>query len=150
MSLPLKRVLFVCLGNSCRSQMAEAFGRAYGSDVMISASAGFTPASQVAPDTMKAMAEKGLNLKDHFPKSPRQFGKATFDLAINMSGLALPDGIAPEVRAWDVDDPVFMDYDDHCAVRDEIEHLVMTLVLELRRQQAVPHLRGQGSGRRPL
>jgi len=55
-----KRVLFVCLGNSCRSQMAEAFARAYGSDVLIAASAGLTPASGVAADTSRAMAEKGL------------------------------------------------------------------------------------------
>ena len=50
MSGPLKRVLFVCIGNSCRSQMAEGFARAYGSDVMAVASAGLSPATRIAPD----------------------------------------------------------------------------------------------------
>ena len=54
-----KRVLFVCIGNSCRSQMAEAFARAYGRDVVAPASAGVYPANVIAPDTMRAMAEGG-------------------------------------------------------------------------------------------
>ena len=62
MSRSAKRVLFVCIGNSCRSQMAEGFARAYGSDVMIPASAGFTPASRVAPDTIRAMAEPRISI----------------------------------------------------------------------------------------
>jgi len=66
-----KRVLFVCVGNSCRSQMAEAFARLYGNDVIIAASAGISPAYSVAPDTMRAMREKNLDLRDHFPKSLR-------------------------------------------------------------------------------
>jgi arsenate reductase len=44
-----KRVLFVCLGNSCRSQMAEAFARAYGSDVLEARSAGVSPSTIIQP-----------------------------------------------------------------------------------------------------
>lgn len=142
----LKRVLFVCLGNACRSQMAEGFARAYGSDVLIPASAGLTPASNVAPDTISAMADKGINLREHFPKHLRHLGRAKFDLAINMSGLPLPDGIAGEVRGWAVEDPVWMDYDEHCEIRDQIERLVMDLILELRRQQKTSELRPFGTG----
>jgi len=131
-SAPLKRVLFVCLGNSCRSQMAEAFARAYGADVLVAASAGLTPALGIAPDTMHAMSEKGLDLGDHFPKSVRQMGRATFDLVINMSGFDLPVNVGAVVRTWDVPDPVFLDYGEHCDVRDTIERLVMNLILELR------------------
>jgi len=127
-----KRVLFVCLGNSCRSQMAEAFARAYGSDVLIAASAGLTPAFGVAPDTLRVMSEKGLDLRDHFPKSVRQLERAKFDLVINMSGFDLPDKVGALVRTWDVPDPVFLDYDEHREVRDAIERLVMNLILELR------------------
>ena len=148
MSRPLKRVLFVCIGNSCRSQMAEAFARAYGQDVLIAASAGLYPATRIAPDTMKAMDEKDLDLRDHFPKSIRQLGsRARFDLVINMSGLPLPEGTASAVESWHVPDPVSMKYNDHCAVRDKIEGMVMQLVLELRREQGPGKLRGQGSGR---
>ena len=72
-----KRVLFVCLGNSCRSQMAEAFAHAYGSDVIIPASAGFTPASRLAPDTIRAMAAKNLDLENHFQKASSTSAKRT-------------------------------------------------------------------------
>lgn len=150
MSAPLKRVLFVCIGNSCRSQMAEAFARAYGSDVLVPASAGLAPANRVAPDTLEAMQEKGLDLRDHFPKAIRHLGRVEFDLVINMSGEALPDTVRCEVRSWTVDDPVCLSYEDHCAVRDEIERLVMNLILELRKEQAQPQMKPFGSGRVPL
>jgi len=145
------RVLFVCIGNACRSQMAEAFARAYGGDVLIAASAGLHPASFLAPHTIRAMSEKNLDLRDHFPKSIRQLGKrARFDLVVNMSGFPLPDRMEAPEREWDVPDPVSMSYEDHCTVRDRIESLVVQLVAELRREQSPPRLRGQGSGRVPF
>lgn len=127
-----KRVLFVCLGNACRSQMAEAFARTYGSDAMIPASAGLSPAMNVAPDTVKAMAAKGIDLRDQFPKAIRHLGRSQFDLVINLSGMELPPIGTAKVREWDVPDPVFMKYAAHCEVRDLIERLVMELILELR------------------
>jgi arsenate reductase len=128
----MQRVLFVCIGNSCRSQMAEAFARAYGSDVIVAASAGVAPALMVAADTHRAMREKNISLEDHFPKSLQQLANVHFDLVVNMSGVELHDIEAP-VRAWKVRDPIGTKYDVHCGVRDEIEKLVMDLVLELRR-----------------
>jgi arsenate reductase (thioredoxin) len=133
-----KRVLFVCLGNACRSQMAEAFGRTYGSDVMVAASAGLAPAMNVAPDTIKAMAEKSIDLRDHFPKSVRHLGRSQFDLVINMSGMELPPIPGAQSREWDVPDPVFLEYAAHCEVRDTIEYMVMRLILDLRREQGGP------------
>ena len=94
------------------------------------------------------MAEKNIDLRDHFPKGLRQLARAEFDLAIDMSGFGLPDTVAAEVRSWDVPDPVFFDYDEHCEVRDAIERLVMTLVTELRREQRTPQFRPFGSDRR--
>lgn len=141
-----KRVLFVCIGNSCRSQMAEGFARVYGQDVLIPASAGLSPAFTVAPDTMRAMLEKNIDLRDHFPKSIRQLGRSQFDLVVNMSGTLLPPLPGVRIREWDVADPIAMDYDEHCEVRDAIERLVMHLVLELRREQQEPRFKGQGSG----
>jgi arsenate reductase len=142
-----KRVLFVCLGNSCRSQMAEAFARIYGDDVLIAASAGLTPAFSVAPDTMRAMLEKNVDLRDHFPKSIRQLGRSQFDLIVNMSGVSLQPVAGTRIRDWDVEDPIAMRYDEHCEVRDAIERLVMQLVLELRREKQEPRFKGHGSGR---
>jgi arsenate reductase len=146
---PLKRVLFVCIGNSCRSQMAEAFARTYGSDVLAPASAGLAPARMIAPDTIAAMDEKGINLRHHFPKSVQHVGRIEFDLAVNLSGVPLGDDVSCPVRDWNVEDPVRMKFEEHCRVRDQIERLVMHLILELRREQPQTKARLSPSGPLP-
>ena len=143
------RVLFVCIGNACRSQMAEGFAIAYGSDVIVAASAGLAPAHALHPVTMRAMDEKNIDLTDHFPKALRHLGRARFDLIVNMSGSFLEDPPGARVVDWDISDPVFMEYDEHCVIRDEIERRVMGLILELRRRPEAK-FRGQGSGRTEL
>src|SRR2546428_2214263 len=85
-----KRVLFVCIGNSCRSQMAEGFARAYGSDVMVVRSAGFTPAAIIAPLTRQVLSERNIRIGDHFPKGLDFLSRETFDVVVNMSGLPMP------------------------------------------------------------
>lgn len=134
--------------------MAEAFARTYGGDVMIPASAGLAPAMSVSRTTTSAMSEKGIDLKDHFPKAIRHLGRAKFDIVVNLSGSEILPGEVPgaEIIEWDVPDPVMMRYEDHCVVRDQIETLVMELVMELRKTKPIqePRFRGQGSGRIPL
>src|SRR5580698_6940777 len=109
MPLSKARVLFICIGNSCRSQMAEGFARTYGGDVLIAASAGLAPAYMVAQDTVRAMEEKNIDIRDQFPKGLKQLGRAHFDLFVNMSGYDLPPDIETPVRRWDVADPVAED-----------------------------------------
>jgi arsenate reductase len=142
-----KRVLFVCIGNACRSQMAEAFAMHYGNDVLIAASAGLAPASAVHPVTVDVMHEKNIDLADHFPKAVRHLGRAEFDLIVNMSGSYIPKPPPGRIIDWEVDDPVYMDREEHCQVRDEIERRVMALILELRAEPQT-RFRGQGSGSR--
>ena len=139
-----KRVLFVCFGNACRSQMAEAFARTYGSDVIIPASAGMHPAARLGLDTVRAMDEKNIDIRDHFPKAIRHLGRAQFDLVINMSGQPLPESLGPNVLAWDVPDPILVGYEEHCQIRDQIERMVMQLVVDLRRDEREPSLRPDG------
>ncbi len=126
-----QRVLFVCLGNACRSQMAEGFARLYGSDVMDAASAGLTPTMRVPHETVETMAEKNVDVSKHFPKSVTAFPKDHFDLVVNMSGFAVPGH--PQARDWNVDDPFGGTEEDYRATRDHVERLVMKLILELRR-----------------
>jgi len=133
---PKTRVLFVCLGNSCRSQMAEGFARAYGPDVLEPFSAGLAPAHIVAPDTIRAMDEKNIDIRAQFPKSPNELGNILFDIVVNMSGFPLPPGLAGGARNWDVPDPIGEDEETHARVRDQIEMLVMNLILELRRSSS--------------
>jgi hypothetical protein len=63
-----------------------------------------------------------------------------------MSGVPLPASAAARIVEWDVPDPVRMDYDEHCEVRDSIERLVMHLVMDMRREVQEPKFKGQGSG----
>ena len=131
----------MCLGNVCRSQMAEGFARAYGGDVLIAASAGLAPGFDVAPDTLKAMQEKNIDLRAHFPKSVRHLGRAEFDIVVNMSGRDIALETGGTILTWDVEDPYMQKYSRHCEIRDLIERMVMDLVLQLRRDAQNPQLR---------
>jgi arsenate reductase len=127
-----QRVLFVCLGNACRSQMAEGFARTYGNDVMTPASAGIYPAMMVPLETRQTMAEKNIDVSDQFPKPVGMFPSGQFDVVVNMSGYAVQG--YPLAIEWKVDDPIGGTAEEYRATRDTIEQLVMKLVLELRRQ----------------
>lgn len=129
-------MLFVCLGNSCRSQMAEGFARKYGSDVLEAASAGLSPAMIVQPLTKKVMESKNINIDEQHPKSLNSVPLRSFDLIINMSGMRLPVAVPAEVREWSVEDPIGEPEEVYVAVREQIEMRVMLLILELRRGQA--------------
>ncbi len=129
-----QRVLFVCIGNACRSQMAEAFASRYGSDVLVARSAGVAPCGMVSPVTAELMLEKNIDLGDAVPKGFDVTG-ADFDLILNMSGRALPAGLKAEVREWKVEDPISLSEERHREVRDQIESLVQRLILELRKRQ---------------
>ena len=130
----MKRVLFVCIGNCCRSQIAEGFARAYGSDVMEASSAGLSPTPQVAPETIATMAEKGIDISGHFPK-PYDPRYARADLIVNLSGGPLPGPAPAEVRTWKVEDPFQRSRQVYQRCCQEIENHVMQLILELRRAQ---------------
>ena len=129
--MPLQKVLFVCLGNACRSQMAEGFARAYGKDVMTPESAGLAPAMAVPIETKETMAEKNLDISAQFPKPVSVFPEGHFDRVVKMSGYPLSR--FPMVTEWKVRDPIGGTADEYRAVRDQIENLVMKLILELRR-----------------
>jgi arsenate reductase len=127
-----QRVLFVCIGNSCRSQMAEGFARNYGRDVMTVQSAGLAPASIIAPLTRDVMLEKNIRIDNQHPKSLVALRDTKFDLIVNMSGVQLPSWVNCEVVEWSVRDPIGESADVYRAVRDQIEHQVMQLILDLR------------------
>ena len=126
-----KRVLFVCIGNSCRSQMAEAFARAYGSDIMLARSAGLSPSMIIQPLTRQVLAERNLSVDDQFPKDMEIARAEPFDLVVNMSGfpVAVPGA---RMVAWTVPDPIGRPEAVYRTVATQIEGLVMQLILELR------------------
>ncbi len=135
MLITVTNILFVCIGNSCRSQMAEGFARTYGADVMRAWSAGLAPAPIVQPLTVQVMNEKNVDIASQFPKSIHELDLGGFDLIINMSGQPLPMPVRGSVRTWKVDDPMAQPEEVYVRVRDQIEGLVMQMVLDLRRTQ---------------
>jgi arsenate reductase (thioredoxin) len=129
--MPVRRVLFVCIGNSCRSQMAEAFARHYGSDVLEAASAGMYPALMVAPLTGQVLKERNIGIEGHFPKDLSAVLHQPFDLVVNMSGLPLEVPGADRIE-WMVRDPIGQPEEVFRSVADQIESMVMRLILNLR------------------
>ena len=126
------RVLFVCIGNACRSQMAEGFARAYGSDVLAASSAGLSPCGMVSPVTQAVMLERNIDLSGCVSKGIEPAELVRFDLVVNMSGWDFPHPDSTPVREWKVDDPIGLSYERHCQVRDQIEGLVQNLIVEFR------------------
>jgi arsenate reductase len=111
--------------------MAEAFARAYGSDVLEVRSAGLSPATLIAPLTKQTLAEHNLNIDDHFPKGMDFAATEHFDILVNMSGksVSLPGAL---VYTWPVEDPIGKAEAVYRAVANQIERLVMRLILDLR------------------
>ncbi len=131
-----RRVLFVCIGNSCRSQMAEAFARSYGSDVLLAQSAGLSPCGTIFPPTEQVMLEKNISLEGCVSKGIDPVELASFDLIVNLSGWPFPYAVSVPVREWAVEDPFGSSLERHRRIRDQIEGLVEGLILELRSQRA--------------
>ena len=127
-----KKVLFVCIGNSCRSQMAEALARAYGSDVLTAYSAGLAPANLMSPLTRQVLERRNVRADGQFPKNVGAFAQQTFDVVVNISGLKGKLPAANRSLEWAVPDPIGQKEEVYQSVLSQIEGLVMRLILELR------------------
>jgi arsenate reductase len=126
----------VCVGNCCRSQMAEGFANHYGKDVLAAESAGLAPAGIVVDQTVRSMAEWNIDVSDHYSKGFDRERANRFDLIVNLSGYNLPDGIRVPVLEWEVQDPIGQSDAVYARVRDEIGKLVVKLIKDLRRARA--------------
>ena len=127
----MKRVLFVCVENANRSQMAEAFARIHGGDQIEALSAGSRPSGQLNPKAVRFMAELGYDLTVHGSKSLDEIDGA-FDAVITMGcGDTCPWVPAARREDWALPDPKHMDDDAYRAVRDEIGERVRTLLASL-------------------
>ncbi len=84
------KVLFICLGNSCRSIMAEALTRHRCGEGWAAASAGINPLGWVAPETLAVLAEWGVDTAGLRSKGLEEFDPAAFRLLVNLSGHFLP------------------------------------------------------------
>jgi arsenate reductase len=120
------KAVFVCVENSNRSQMAEAFARMMGIEAF---SAGSRPSGKVNPKAIAAMLELGYDLAAHSSKSLDDLHGETFDIAVTMGcGDACPKLKAHRREDWQIPDPKELPPDDFRAVRDLIRSKVEELI----------------------
>jgi protein-tyrosine-phosphatase len=125
----MKRFLFVCVENSCRSQMAEAFARIYGGDSVEAYSAGSHPSGIVNPKAIESMREVGYDLSTHESKSLDDLPDVEWDFVATMGcGDECPFVRAKHREDWQIPDPKNMEPDDFRKVRDEISESVKILL----------------------
>jgi protein-tyrosine-phosphatase len=129
-----KRILFVCIENSNRSQMAQAFATIYGGDGVEAYSAGTKPSGKINPKAITAMVEIGYNLTRHTSKSLQEVQPyAPFDVLVTMGcGDACPWMPAKKFIDWQIPDPREMNEEEFRKVRDLIEQKVKDLLASLK------------------
>jgi protein-tyrosine-phosphatase len=126
------RILFVCVENSTRSQMAEAFARIYGAGLVEAASAGSRPSGTINPRAVEAMRERGYDLGTHRSKSVAEMAAVQWDDLITMGcGDECPWVPAAHREDWKLPDPHGLSSDEFVALRDEIERRVVDLLARL-------------------
>jgi arsenate reductase len=136
---PPVRVLFVCLGNACRSQMAEALARKMAPDVILPASAGMMALGEIPEQTRQVLAARGVEMDGQYSKPLRSEIKEWADVIVNMTGVpgtsAFSD-LPHKVEDWDVSDPFGKDAGLYEITCDEIESRVGDLARRLRQMRA--------------
>lgn len=128
-----KKLLFVCIENSNRSQMSQAFATILGGDIVEAYSAGSRPSGVVNPKAIAAMKELGYDLSTHDSKSLEEVKAfAPFDVVVTMGcGDACPWMPAKRFVDWQIPDPKHMEPAEFNTVRDFIRDQVAGLLKEL-------------------
>jgi protein-tyrosine-phosphatase len=129
----MRKILFVCVENAGRSQMAEAFAKAYGKGKVETVSAGTMPAKEVSPVVVQVMREKGLDISANRPKLIANQMVQGADTIIVMGCSAegfCPAPLLNKVIDWGIEDPKGKPIEKVRGIRDEIEKRVRTLLDE--------------------
>lgn len=128
-----RNVVFVCVENSNRSQMAEAFARLHGGDSIVAYSAGSRPSGKVNPKAIAAMQELGYDLGTHRSKSTTELEGVDFAAAITMGcGDECPNLRASHREDWQIPDPKELPPGEFAKVRDLIGEKVAALLEKLK------------------
>lgn len=131
------RVIFVCIGNACRSPMGEAIARKDAADVMESFSAGIFPLGMIPELTRTTLAKNGYSAESLVSKGLSEFNADEVDLVLNMSGMKDAAVLAPfeNVEEWEVGDPYGGDEATYQRILQEIQRRVGELAQRLRNGQ---------------
>ena len=131
----MPEVLFVCVHNAGRSQMAAGLVKLRSGGGILVRSAGSDPAETINARVVEAMAEVGVDLSDEFPKPVTDEAVRAADVVITMGcGDACPVYPGKRYEDWQLDDPAGKDIDEVRRIRDAIDVKVRRLVDELRAQ----------------
>ena len=123
------KILFVCIENSNRSQMAQAFAKIHGGSNIEAYSAGSNPSGKINPRAIAAMSELNYDLSSHDSKSLNEVENLSFDYVVSMGcGDKCPWVAAKERLDWDIPDPRNMDTEEFREVRDLIKKKVLSLL----------------------
>jgi arsenate reductase len=126
------KVLFVCVENSCRSQVAEGFARKLGAGLLEAHSAGSKPSGRVNPLAVELMGELGVDISKNASKGLWQVPEQGWDYVITMGcGDACPFVPAKAKRDWALPDPKNLPREQFLAVIREIERRVTALIDEI-------------------
>lgn len=137
----VKRLLFVCVENANRSQMAEAFARMLGGEYVEAFSAGSRPSGKVNPKAIDAMRELEYDLSAHGSKSLDELPDVTFDFVATMGcGDACPTVRATRRVDWSIPDPKDLPPDEFRVIRDLIRDKVEATLAQLGIPKSSPNL----------
>jgi arsenate reductase len=127
----MKKILFVCVENAGRSQMAEAFANKYGKDKFLVSSAGNKPADKVNPIVVEALKEKGIDISMSKPKlltfQMTQDADLTVTMGCNNNGICPGPFFKPTIE-WRLEDPKGKPIDKVREIRDNVERRVQKLI----------------------
>lgn len=128
-----KSLLFVCVENSCRSQMSQGFARMLGYENFNVFSSGSKPSGIVNPKAIASMAEIGYDLSTHDSKSLDEIPDIEYDAVVTMGcGDACPHVKAKQRIDWQIPDPKHMEAKEFAEVRDGIKKRIVELLEELK------------------
>lgn len=130
----MKKVAFVCIHNSCRSQMAEGWAKELGEGIIEPYSAGTESYPEVKPKAVTVMAEAGVDISQQYPKLLSDI-PADVDVLITMGcGVTCPYVPCTQREDWGLDDPSGGSLDDFRATRDQIEAKVRKLIADIQKE----------------
>ena len=130
--LNMKNILFVCIENSNRSQMAQAFAKIHGHSLVTAYSAGSRPSGKVNPKAIAAMSDLNYDLSKHESKSTQHYADKSFEYVITMGcGDECPFIPAKHTLDWDIPDPRDMPEHQFNKIRDLIETKVIDLLKKI-------------------
>lgn len=137
----MKKVIFVCIHNSGRSQMAEAFAKKLGEGKIIAESAGTMPGGSLNPQAVESMEEIGYDMRSHYPKvmTSEMVNSAdkviTMGCGVNLDDIGHEDAVCPAVfvesEDWGLEDPKGQPVEKVREIRDQIKGRVENLIQEL-------------------